>query len=185
MEAGASTVANSIDTPTFEPLLEGKAREAEVRASADPRTIALTLISVLLALFAVRIAAAFLIPLLLSLFLNYALSPVVTKLARGGLARPIGAAVVIVLVIATLTGAAYRVGNDAADVLQQMPEAVQRLRLLVARASQDHTGALEHVKRAATELEALANAAATTGTSPRATAAQHGSAIDIPASQFQ
>ena len=180
MGANEVAVATRNDAPAFEPVLESGDREEGIsRPSADPRVIALALITALLALFALRIAAAFLIPLLLSVFLSYTLSPLVGKLSRGGLPRPIGAALAIALVIALLAGAAYRVGNDAADVLQQIPEAVQRLRLSVARANQDHSGALEHVQRAATELEALANATAPAGTATSATTTPHASTIDI------
>lgn len=170
------TVVARTDTPAADKI--AVASELSLMP-ANPRTVALTLIIVLLALFAVRAAAAFLIPLLLSLFLTYALSPAVTKLARWGLPRPIGAALAVALVIAVLAGIAYRVGNDAADMLQQIPEAVQRLRFAVTRANQDHSGALEHVKRAATELEALANAAAPAETPPRTAPAPHASAIDF------
>jgi predicted PurR-regulated permease PerM len=129
------------------------------------RTATLCIIAVLLLLFALRAAAAFFIPLLLSLFLNYALAPVVTRMARLGIPRPIGAAVVVALVVSLLAGAFYRVGNDFSTVLEQLPAAVQRVRLALTESQRQHTGALEHVQRAATELEKLANAA-----SPRAAA---------------
>ena len=127
---------------------------------ANPRTVTLTLIAIILTLFLLRSAAAFFIPLLLSVALSYALSPAVRKLASFGIPRSLAAALVIMLVVALIAGAIYRVGNDAGDVLQQLPEAVQRLRVAVANAGIDHAGALEHVQRAATELEKLADAAA-------------------------
>ncbi len=124
------------------------------------RTITLCIITVILVLFALRAAAAFFIPLLLSLFLNYALAPVVTRIARLGVPRPIGAAIVVALVATLVAGAFYRVGNDFTVVLEQLPSAVQRVRLTLTETQRQHTGALEHVQRAATELEKLANAAA-------------------------
>lgn len=142
-----------------------------------PSTVALTLIALILGLFAIRMGAAFFIPLLLSLFLNYALSPVVGRLASWGVPRVIGAALVILAFSAAIAGAVYRVGSDAGDVLQEIPSAVQRLRVALTEAKQDHSGTLEHVQRTATELQKLAEAASPAPAKPKAPAASSG--VDI------
>jgi predicted PurR-regulated permease PerM len=142
-----------------------------------PSTVALSVIALILGLFAVRIGAAFFIPLLLSLFLNYALSPVVGRLARWGMPRAIGAALVILAFSAAIAGAFYRVGSDAGDLLQEIPSAVQRLRVALTNAQQDHTGALEHVQRTAAELQKLAEAATPAPARPKASAPSSG--LDI------
>jgi len=155
-------------------------KQAEVDAPLPPprpSTVALTLIALILGLFAIRMGAAFFIPLLLSLFLNYALSPVVRRLADWGLPRVIGAALVILAFSAAIAGAVYRVGSDAGDVLQEIPSAVQRLRVAVTEAKQDHTGALEHVQRTATELQKLAEAASPASAKPKVPATT--SSLDI------
>jgi predicted PurR-regulated permease PerM len=142
-----------------------------------PSTVALTLIALILGLFAVRAGAAFFIPLLLSLFLNYALSPVVTRLASWGVPRAVGAALVVLAFSAAIAGALYRVGSDAGDVIQEIPSAVQRLRIALTHAQQDHNGALEHVQRTASELQKLAEAASPAPARPKEPAA--GSGVDI------
>jgi predicted PurR-regulated permease PerM len=142
-----------------------------------PSTVALTLIALILGLFAIRMGAAFFIPLLLSLFLNYALSPVVSRLADWGVPRVVGAAFVILAFSAAIAGAVYRVGSDAGDVLQEIPSAVQRLRVALTEAKQDHSGALEHVQRTATELQKLAEAASPAPAKPKVPAAASG--VDI------
>lgn len=142
-----------------------------------PSTVALSVIALILGLFAVRVGAAFFIPLLLSLFLNYALSPVVGRLARWGVPRAIGAALVILAFSAAIAGAFYRVGSDAGDLLQEIPSAVQRLRVALTNAQQDHTGTLEHVQRTAAELQKLAEAATPAPARPKAPAPSSG--LDI------
>ena len=132
-----------------------------------PSTVALTVIALILGLFAIRAGAAFFIPLLLSLFLNYALSPVVARLASWGVPRALGAALVVLAFSAAIAGAVYRVGSDAGDVLQEIPSAVQRLRIALTHAQQDHTGALEHVQRTASELQKLAEAASPAPARPK------------------
>jgi predicted PurR-regulated permease PerM len=142
------------------PETTGPEQAAPDARPIDVRTVALCVIAVLLVLFALRMAAAFFIPLLLSLFLNYALAPVVGRMARFGIPRVIGAALAVALVVTLLGGAFYRVGNDMTTVLEQLPSAVARMRLALAETQREHGGALEHVQRAATEIEKLANAAA-------------------------
>jgi predicted PurR-regulated permease PerM len=126
------------------------------------QTAALTVIAVLLALFAVHIGAGFFIPLLLSVFLSYALAPIVSAMHAIGVPRLLGATCAVALVACAIAAAAYRVGADASDVLEQIPAAAQRLRLSLVDAQRSGNGsaALENVQRAATEIEKLANAAA-------------------------
>jgi len=138
--------------------------------SPAAHTAAVTIVAVVVTIFAIRAAAAFLIPLLLSIFLSYALAPIVSGMRSIGVPRVVGAALAVALVVSALTAAAYRVGNDASDVLEQIPAAVQRLRLSLVDAQRQGTGALEHVQRTATELEKLANAAAPAPATPAARA---------------
>ena len=154
MEADSRGVVPADATRALEDV---RARAATLLPPPRPSTVALTLIALLLGLFAIRTGAAFFIPLLLSLFLNYALSPVVHRLAGWGVPRAIGAALVILAFGAAIAGAFYRVGSDAGDVLQEIPSAVQRLRIALTHAQRD--GTLEHVQRTASELQKLAEAA--------------------------
>ncbi|MGH8851744.1 MAG: AI-2E family transporter [Casimicrobiaceae bacterium] len=158
-------------------IAEEKSQLAAALPPPRPSTVALTLIALILGLFAIRMGAAFFIPLLLSLFLNYALSPVVTRLAGWGLPRAIGAALVVLAFTAAIAGAFYRVAADAASVLGEIPSAVQRLRIALTHAQQDHTGALEHVQRTASELQKLAEAASPAPARPKEPAAA--AAVDI------
>ena len=127
---------------------------------ASASTVALTVLALIVAVVALRMGAAFFIPLLLSLFMNYALTPVVTGMTRLGVPRVLGAGIAVLLTVAALGGVAYRVSNDAGVVLEQFPNALQRVRQSIVTAQQDHSGTLDHVKRTAKELEKLAEAAA-------------------------
>jgi predicted PurR-regulated permease PerM len=143
------------------------------------RTAALVVIAILLSLFALRVGAAFFIPLLVSIMLSYALSPAVNRLERWHVPRPFGAALVMVLLIAAGTAAIHRAGADAEALLEQLPKAVEKVRLAVSASQRAAPGPLEHVKRTATELEKLAGAAAPAA--PAAPAATPGTppAIDM------
>jgi predicted PurR-regulated permease PerM len=130
-----------------------------VSPPASALTVATTVIALIIAVIALRVGAAFFIPLLLSLFMNYALSPAVTGMKRLGMPRVLSAAIAVLLTVAAIGGVGYRVSSDAGVVLEQFPNALQRVRQGIVTAQQDHSGALDHVKRTAKELEKLAEAA--------------------------
>jgi len=174
MKADSRARARAVATPVPE---NGRSPDETPLPPPRPSTIALTLIALILGLFAIRAGAAFFIPLLLSLFLNYALSPVVGRLASWGVPRVLGAALVILAFSAAIAGALYRIGSDAGDVIQEIPSAVQRLRIVLTHAQQDHTGTLEHVQRTASELQKLAEAASPVPARPKEAAAA--AAVDI------
>jgi predicted PurR-regulated permease PerM len=174
MKADSRARARAVATRALE---DQRAQSETPLPRARPSTVALTLIALILGLFAIRAGAAFFIPLLLSLFLNYALSPVVGRLASWGVPRALGAALVVLAFSAAIAGAIYRVGSDAGDVLQEIPSAVQRLRIALTHLQQDHTGALEHVQRTASELQKLAEAASPAPARPKEPAAA--SAVDF------
>jgi predicted PurR-regulated permease PerM len=173
MKADSRARARAVATAALE---DAPSRSETPLPPPRPSTVALTLIALILGLFAIRAGAAFFIPLLLSLFLNYALSPVVGRLTSWGVPRALGAALVILAFSAAIAGALYRVGSDAGDVIQEIPSAVQRLRIVLTHAQQDHTGTLEHVQRTASELQKLAEAASPAPARPKEPA---GPGVDI------
>jgi predicted PurR-regulated permease PerM len=131
-----------------------------VTPPASASTVALTITGLIVAVVALRMGAAFFIPLLLSLFMNYALTPAVSGMKRIGIPCVVGAAIAVLLTVAALGGVVYRVSSDAGVVLEQFPNALQRIRQNLVTAQQEHSGALDHVQRTAKELEKLADAAA-------------------------
>ena len=129
------------------------------RAPYHARTVALVVIALIVALFALRMAAAFFIPLLLSLFLSYALTPPVDWLARWHLPRPIGAALIVLLLTAIIAALADRASSDATQLLEQLPQAAEKVRLALTSGQREGQGPLQHVQRAASELDKLARSA--------------------------
>jgi len=143
----------------------------------DPRTIALVAVALVVVVFALHLGAAFFIPLLVSLFSSYALSPVVSRLERWHVPRALGAALAMLLVIAALGYGAERALSSASDVLEELPRAVQKLRYTVVSWERNARGPLKQVRKTADELQKLAGAA--TASAP---AAGGGSAASTPMS---
>ena len=123
------------------------------------RTSALVVIALVLILAAVRFAEAFFIPLVISIFLSYALSPLVARLETWRVPRALGAAFVVLVFVALCGAAVYRAGSDAVDLLELLPQAVERVRVSFTEWQRDGVNPLHHVRETAAELEKLAVAA--------------------------
>jgi len=132
---------------------------AELRRHSQVRTAALVVIAAIAGCFAIHFAAAFLIPLVVSLVASYALSPLVDQLQRWRVPRAIGAALVVLLLLVGGGVAAERMWNGAEALLGQLPAAMEKIRIAIAVSKSDAPSPLTHVQRAATELERLAGAA--------------------------
>ena len=148
----------------FDPALAadggaGTASSAAGRRATDLQTTAQVVIALLLVLVAIRVAAVFLIPLLVSVFLSYTLSPLVGRLQVWRIPRAVGATIVMFVFVALCAAAVYRAGSDAADLLELLPQAVEKVRLSFAAWQRDGVNPLHHVQETAAELEKLAVAA--------------------------
>ena len=124
----------------------------------ETRTAAIVALALIVLPFALYAGAAFFIPLFVSLFMSFALSPVVDWMERIRVPRGIGAAITMLLVIAVTGAGIQQVLNGASDVLEELPQAVQKLRLAVHSWERDGQGALKQVRKAADELQKLASA---------------------------
>jgi predicted PurR-regulated permease PerM len=145
------------------------------------RTSALVVIALVLVLAGIRFAEAFFIPLVISIFLSYALSPLVARLEAWRVPRALGAALVMLVFVALCGAAVYRAGSDAVDLLELLPQAVEKVRVSYTAWQRDGVNPLHHVQETAAELEKLAVAAqpAAPGRAPKP-AASAAPAIDIP-----
>jgi len=119
----------------------------------------LAIIGLVVVFAAVRAGEAFFIPLAISIFLSYALSPLVTGLERWRLPRPIAAGIVMVIFVTAGASVVYRAGSDAVDLLELLPQAVEKVRESITVWQRSGANPLHHVQEAAAELEKLASAA--------------------------
>ena len=97
------------------------------------------------------------------MLISYVLGPLVDSLARRGVSRWIGAALVIVLLCGGLGYSAYTLAPQILSIVDDMPTATRRLlerTKVVAAAPTDDEGAIEKMQRAATEIDKAAAAAA-------------------------
>ncbi|MGH9163460.1 MAG: AI-2E family transporter [Vicinamibacteraceae bacterium] len=113
-----------------------------------------------------------LLPLSLSLLLASALNPAVAGLARRRLPRPFGAALLVGLLLGGSLAGAWALQDEAAEVLDEVPVAAQRLRQAWQKTERDGSSTVRRAQKAAREIERTADAAARQpGESPKETVA--------------
>jgi predicted PurR-regulated permease PerM len=137
--------------------------QARPRTPFDVRTVAIVTAGLIVVPFALYAGASFFIPLFLSVFMSFALSPVVDGMERCRLPRAVGAAITMMLVAALASVGVQQALSGAAEVLDELPQAVQRLRVAVTTWQRDGQGPLKQVRKTADELQKLAGATATAG----------------------
>ena len=77
------------------------------------RSIEATLLTVLAVLYTLYFARSFLIPIVFALLLNFLLSPMIRRMAKHRIKPPVGAALVVVLLLAGIGWGAYELAAPA------------------------------------------------------------------------
>jgi predicted PurR-regulated permease PerM len=130
------------------------------------RSVALTVLAVAATMYLLHWAQEAFIPIVLSILISYALEPIVSMITRIHIPRIIAAGLVVMTVATGLGYGIYSLSDDATAIVAQLPEAAQRLRRVVQRDG-NTPGAIEHVERAAAELQKTADQATVTNPAPR------------------
>jgi predicted PurR-regulated permease PerM len=118
------------------------------------------ILAVIAIVAALYLARAFFVPLLIGILASYALRPVVDWLNACRIPRAAGAALVLAALVAVLSWAALSLGDDAASMIEKLPEAARKVRQHVGEAKQGGPTALQKIQEAATELQGAASDAA-------------------------
>ena len=119
----------------------------------DIRNMSLMVLAGLALLFVLHWAKAVFIPIMLSVLFSYAFSPVVNWLELKRVPRWLGAAVLLLGILGAIGSTTYALSNNAAQLLESLPVAVQKIRnaMKVKTGSPDST--LETVQKAAAQIE--------------------------------
>ena len=129
----------------------------------DIRNMSLMVLAGLALLFVLHWAKAVFIPVMLSVLFSYAFSPVVNWLELKRVPRWLGAAVLLLGILGAIGSTTYALSNNAAQLLESLPIAVQKIRnaMKVKTGSPDST--LETVQKAASQIEQAAQEGAKPG----------------------
>ena len=133
---------------------------ASLPTHINVRSVSLAVLALLAGIHALHWASAVFIPLLLGVLLSYALSPVVDRLHRWRLPRVLGAAAVLIAVVSGFGSMMYTLSDDAAILVESLPEAAQKLGQALRPTRGAPVSAIDKVQEAATRLEQAAQASA-------------------------
>ncbi|OYT91559.1 MAG: AI-2E family transporter [Burkholderiales bacterium PBB3] len=156
--------------PVQAPAAERELRKREpllLHMPVNVRSASLLVLAVLACIFALRWAAAVCIPLMLSLLLTYALAPLIAWLERRKISRWISSAVVLLGLVGAMAWTGYSLSASAAELLDSLPVAAQKLRQALHSPNATNTSALESVQQAAAQLEQVAQESPAKSANPR------------------
>ncbi|MGA2552822.1 MAG: AI-2E family transporter [Burkholderiaceae bacterium] len=142
-----------MEEDTAEPV-----RTSPVLSTSDPlpkfdaRGTSLVLLAILAALFSLHLAAKFVIPVVISILIAYALDPLVSLCEKCHIPRLLGTLVVMSVVVVAVCTGLYALRGEAQAIVAQVPTVAHRLSRAVDGLSDNGPG-LGDVKRAAKALE--------------------------------
>jgi predicted PurR-regulated permease PerM len=127
---------------------------------------ALSIVAALASIWMLQFAQPLLVPIVLAVLISYVLEPAVLKLQKLKIPRAIGAAVILLIVVAGLSYGGYLLRDDVVAILDDLPDAVQKLRQTFD-SPHDEKNVVEKVQEAATAIEKTAVEANVAVTAPR------------------
>lgn len=120
---------------------------------AAQRNLPLILLALFATIFILKWAQAVLIPLVIALIISYALAPLVDRFQKIGIPRALSAAVLLLAILGGLGAAAWSLRDEAVNLIDTLPEAVQKMQEAARREFAGPGKAIEKVQQAAEELE--------------------------------
>jgi predicted PurR-regulated permease PerM len=136
-----------------------------VQMPVDVRSVSLTILAGAALLAVLKFAQPVIIPFVVSGLLFYALDPAVDRLQKWKVPRALGAAAVLLALIAGLGGAAYALSDDVMAVVDRLPAGARKLRADLRRPSPAPT-AIDTMQETARELDRAAAEATTPSATP-------------------
>ena len=140
----AAVEGGAVERPDLRKLGEA------LRDRIEVRSIAITGLFVLAVLYTLYFARAFLLPIVLAVLLDFLLSPIIRLLKRIRIPEPVGAALVILVLLGGLGVGVYSLAEPARDWMARAPQSIATVqsRLNVLRRP------VEQVTRTAEQVEA-------------------------------
>ena len=141
-----------------------------VQMPVDVRNLSLVVLAILASLFVLQWARAVFIPIMLSVLFSYAFSPLVNWMEFRRVPRWLSSAVLLLTILGAMGSGAYLLRLEAAQLIEALPAAAQKLGQALKSGSGKSDSALETVQKAAAQIEqATRDSAAVTGPNRGAT----------------
>ena len=151
------------DSPVPESSHTPESKESTIvgfPSSVHVRHLAFTLVCIAIVILLLQLMQSVLIPFVLGALLFYALDPAVDWLQRMHVPRAVGAALMIVIVVAGTGVLAYSLQGQAYTVIDQLPAGARKLAASLRKTPGAAPGAVEKVQQAADALQGTQTPAA-------------------------
>jgi len=119
----------------------------------DVRNVSLVILAILASLFVLQWARAVFIPIMLSVLFSYAFSPLVNWMESRRMPRWLSSAVLLLTLLGALGSGAYLLRLEAAQLIEALPAAAQKLGQGLKSSSGKSSSALDTVQKAAAQIE--------------------------------
>jgi predicted PurR-regulated permease PerM len=163
-EGGMESNETNWDSTTAGPDEEPQPNLADLATSLkgplDIRSIALSGLFLLAVFGTLYVARAVLMPIVLALLLSFLLAPLVSGLARLHLPTPLGAAMVLLAILAVVGYGGYWLSGPAAGWMAQIPQSLERLETKVRTMQKS----VAEISKATQQVETLAKGGQEQGT---------------------
>jgi predicted PurR-regulated permease PerM len=146
--------------PDEEPQLNLAELATFLKGPLDIRSIALSGLFLLAVFGTLYVARSVFMPIVLALLLSFLLAPLVSGLARLHLPTPLGAALVLLAILAVVGYGAYWLSGPAAGWIEQIPQSLERLETKV----QTMQPSVAEISQATQQVEVLAKGGPEPGT---------------------
>lgn len=138
---------------------------------------ALVVLAIIASVFLLYWGAPFFIPLLVALLIAYALAPACDALTKVLRWRVLSATVVVAGMLGLIGAAAYGWSDDIAMLWDRVPEATRAISQSLKRVAQTPSSPVTEVKKAAAEIEAIAQTGKPNPPAPQPTAVPSGTSF--------
>ena len=140
--AQATPVEPGAPTPSL-------ARTATALGTVRARSLGITILSILALLYTLFFARDFLLPIVIAILLDLLFSPVVRALKRWGIGAPLGAAIVVVGLVASVSFGVYELSTPMQRWANEAPKTLETAEARMRRLLKP----LERVRRTAEQVE--------------------------------
>lgn len=128
-------------------------RPSSFLMAINTRTASLLILATLATIFFIDWAQAVLLPLIVAVFISYALDPLLLPFDRLRVPRPISAAVLISLLVALAATASIPLQREATAMLDKIPIAMQQLQQSAVHSPPKKASFIEKAQQAITTVE--------------------------------
>ncbi len=131
----------------------GGASERSLMPRVNVRNTAMIVLSSVAALYFISWAQAVLVPLVGAILISYALDPLVSGLERFRIPRPLGAALVLAVVVVIIAGASIPLKQETMAILDKAPLAIEQFQRADARSAPEEEGVMEKAENVAKKIK--------------------------------